>query len=103
MILKCLKLDWQSVLLKLARLSEFPVCWKMKMFGLLSEQDTAVGIWAQNISFLQSQLLYFGHSRDKLRSDSSVVVSFGIFEPLMFDAKGAEGHGLEAVELGYPN
>lgn len=73
------------------------------MFGLLSEQDTAVGIWAQNISFLQSQLVCFGHSHDKLRSGSGVVVSFGIFEPLMFDAKGVEGHGLEAAELGYPN
>ena len=73
------------------------------MFGLLSGRDTAVGIWAQNISFLQSRLVCFGHSRDKLRSGLAVVVSFGIFEPLMFDAKGVEGHGLEPAELGYPN
>lgn len=71
------------------------------MFGLLS--DTAVGIWAQRISFLQNQLVCSGHSRDKLRSGSAAVVPFGIFEPLMFDAKGVEGHGLEAVELGFPN
>ena len=73
------------------------------MFGLLSWQDTAIGIWAQNISSLQSQLAYFGHSHDKLRSGSEVVAPFGIFEPLMFDAKGVEGHGLEAAELGCPN
>lgn len=103
MILKCSKSDWQLVLLKLAGLSELPVCQRRKRFGLFSELDTVVGIWAQNVFFLLCQLVCFGCSLDKPRSGLVVVVSFGKFEPLMFGAKDVEGHGLEAAELGYPN
>ena len=73
------------------------------MFGQFSEQDTGVGIWAQDFSFHRSPMTYLGYFHDWQISDTEVAVTFGMFEPLMFDAKGVEAHGLEPAALGYPN
>ena len=70
---------------------------------MLSEQSTAVGIWAPSFSFPRVQRVEVRYSRDLPQSDSEEEVTFGMFESWTFDAKGVEGHISEAAELGYPN
>ena len=75
----------------------------MKMFGMLSEQNTAVGTWAPSFSFPRAQTVEARYSHDLPQSDSEEAVTFGMFEPWTFDAKGGEDHISEAAESGYPN
>lgn len=72
------------------------------MFGLVSEQDTAVDIWAQSFC-LESQQSCSGHLLGRPQHEPQIAVYFGMSEPSTLGAKGVEGHEFEAVDRGCPS